>query len=463
MENQTTEFKREYADTIKKTVAAFANSNGGTLYVGIEDDGHIAGLANPDDTLLKVSNAVRTAIKPDITLFTDYTLEPMNGAVVLKVKVQKGSSRPYYLAEKGIRPEGVFVRQGASSVPASETAILKMIKETDGETYENIRSLNQELSFKDTAREFKARGVEFGERQMASLKITRSDGIYTNLGLLLSDQCVHAIKLAVFEGLEKEVFMDRREFSGSLLQQLTDAYAFIDMHNHTHSEVKGLYRTDTRDYPEEALREALLNTLIHRDYAFSGSALVSIFEDRIEFVSIGGLVRGISLEDIMLGVSVARNENLAAIFYRLKLIEAYGTGVPKIIRSYAGTDRKPRIEATDNAFKITLPNRNAARNSFAYTYSEKDIEPRMVSDSSMAIEEYDPAEYDRMVLNLLKKQPVIIRKDVETLLSLSQAMAVRVLKRLKDRGIIRAVGGGRKTRYVMAAAQVRGNRSPLSP
>jgi ATP-dependent DNA helicase RecG len=463
MENQTTEFKREYADTIKKTVVAFANSNGGTLYVGIEDNGNIVGLANPDDTLLKVSNAIRTAIKPDVTLFTEYTLETIENAVILKVEVQKGSARPYYLGEKGIRPEGVFVRQGASSVPASETAILKMIKETDGEKYENIRSLNQELTFIDTAGEFKARGVEFGERQMASLKITRSDGIYANLGLLLSDQCAHTVKLAVFEGFEKEVFKDRREFSGSLLKQLTEAYTFIDMYNHTHSEVKGLYRTDTRDYPEEALREALLNTLIHRDYAFSGSALVSIFEDRIEFVSIGGLVKGISLEDIMLGISVARNENLAHIFYRLKLIEAYGTGVPKIMRSYAGTDQKPRIETTDNAFKITLPNRNAVRNSFAYTYSEKDIEPLTVSDSNIAIEEYDSAEYDRMVLHLLKKQPVIVRKDVETLLSLSQAMAVRVLKRLKDKGIIRSVGGGKKTRYVMATAQVRGRRSPLSP
>ncbi|MDR0730473.1 MAG: putative DNA binding domain-containing protein [Treponema sp.] len=444
-ENQTTEFKREYTDTIKKTVIAFANSNGGTLYVGIEDDGRIAGLDNPDDTFLKISNAIRSAIKPDITLFIEYALETIEGATILKIQVHKGSARPYYLGEKGIRPEGVFVRQGASSVPASETAILKMIKETDGEKYETIRSLNQELSFKDTAREFNARGLEFGERQMGSLKIARPDGIYTNLGLLLSDQCVHTIKLAVFEGIKKEVFKDRREFSGSLLKQLTGAYAFIDMHNHTHSEVKGLYRVDARDYPEDALREALLNALIHRDYAFSGSILISIFEDRMEFVSIGGLVRGISLDDIMLGVSITRNESLANIFYRLKLVEAYGTGVPTIMRSYAGAAQMPRIEATDNAFKITLPNRNTAHTGFFYQHGEKDIEPRAVFDSNGG-----PAEYDYMIINLLKKQPVITRKDVEALLSLSQAMAVRTLKSLKDRGIIRAIGGGKKTRYIMA-------------
>lgn len=111
-------------------------------------------------------------------------------------------------------------------------------------------------------------------------------------------------------------------------------YEYISRYNRIRAEFSGLHRIDKKDYPEEALREALLNSLVHRDYSYSGSILISIFDDRIEFVSIGGLVRGISLEDIMLGVSVTRNEKLANIFYRLMLIEAYGTGVPKIIRSY---------------------------------------------------------------------------------------------------------------------------------
>ena len=102
----------------------------------------------------------------------------------------------------------------------------------------------------------------------------------------------------------------------------------------------------------------MLNALVHRDYAFSSSTIISIFDDRIEFVSIGGLPKGVSLDDIMLGISVPRNEKLAKIFYRLHLIEAYGTGIPKIMRSYADCKRKPELQATDNAFKITLPNRD---------------------------------------------------------------------------------------------------------
>ncbi|GHU79547.1 hypothetical protein FACS189462_5240 [Spirochaetia bacterium] len=278
-EGLNTEFKREYTEDAKRAIIAFANTNGGVLYIGINDDSSVAGVPNPDDTLLQISSAVRNAIKPDLTLFVSYERETFKGHTVIKVNVQKGTASPYYLAGKGIRPEGVYVRQGASTAPATETAILKMIKETDGEKFEDVRSLNQELTFEEAAEEFKEKDCEFGPKQMISLKLQNTAGIYTNLGFLLSDQCVHTIKLAIFEGEEKEIFRDRREFSGSLFRQLNETYKFIDMYNRNHGEISGLYRIDRRDYPEEALREALTNALVHRDYAYSSSILVQHFSE----------------------------------------------------------------------------------------------------------------------------------------------------------------------------------------
>jgi ATP-dependent DNA helicase RecG len=306
-----------------------------------------------------------------------------------------------------------------------------MIKETDGEKYEEVRSLNQDLTFVEAVRFFKTKEVPFGQNQQKTLHLQTTDSVYTNLGLLLSDQSVHTVKLAVFEGPEKEVFKDRREFTGSLLKQLEDAYLFLDMYNHNHAKVKGLYREEQRDYPEDALREALLNALVHRDYAFSSSTLISIFDDRIEFVSVGGLPKGVSLEDILLGLSIPRNENLADVFYRLRLIEAYGTGIPKIMRSYADCARKPEIQATGNAFKITLPNRNIDTHS---TVSNK---------TSLT-------ENEEKIIAMLNKHGEIVRKDIETGLSISQAMAVRLLRGLLDKGVIQAIGGGKKTRYRIA-------------
>ena len=138
-------------------------------------------------------------------------------------------------------------------------------------------------------------------KQMQTLKIINQDNLYTNLGLLLSEQCIHTIKVAVFQGTDQSIFKDRREFSGSLIQQLHEVYDYMDRYNQTRATFQELLRIDTQDYPKVAIREALLNILIHRDYGFSASSLISIYDDRMEFVSIGGLLPGVDLEDVTMG------------------------------------------------------------------------------------------------------------------------------------------------------------------
>jgi len=168
-ESATLEFKREFVRDIVKTVIAFANTSGGTILIGIDDDGNVVGVDDIDGTQLKLVNSIRDSVRPDVTMFVDYHVKERDGKPVIEVTVQKGTASPYYLAGKGIRPEGVFVRQGASTVPATETAILRMIRETDGEKYEDMRSLVQELTFTETAREFQSRDLPFGPHQQRSL------------------------------------------------------------------------------------------------------------------------------------------------------------------------------------------------------------------------------------------------------------------------------------------------------
>ena len=231
-----------------------------------------------------------------------------------------------------------------------------MIKETDRDSYEKLRSLNQDLTFDYTEKIFKENNLSFGSSQKKTLGLIGEDDLYTNLALLLSEQCNHTLKVAVFEGIEKNIFKDRKEFKGSLLKQVTEAFEFINLVNKTEATFEGLIRKDERDYPVEAIREALLNAVIYREYSFSGSTLVNIYEDRIEFVSLGGIVYGLSLDSIMLGVSQSRNEKLANIFYRLHLIEAYGTGIRKIFTNYERYNMKPTIRAEVGAFQVVLPN-----------------------------------------------------------------------------------------------------------
>ena len=435
-ESETVELKAIVVDDIKKEIIAFANCDGGKLYIGVQDDGTVSGLHNPNEVALQISNMVRDAIKPDLTMFIHYETMTVDEKKIVAVDIQQGTERPYYIAKKGLRPEGVYVRQGYSSVPATNTAIRRMIKETDGDHFEDMRSLEQNLTFESAKKIFSQRKVKFGIAQMKTLGLITQDGIYTNLGLLLSDQCAHTIKAAVFQGTTQNEFQDRKEFTGSLFRQMEEAYDFITFHNRIHSTFDGLYRIDRRDYPETAVREALLNLLVHREYSFSASTFISLYEDRLEFISIGGLVNGVSLKDITMGISVCRNAKLANVFYRLELIEAYGTGIIKIMGAYEGTGMTPRIETSDNTFKIILPNLN---------YVSVPEKAMQANAGKASIEE--------KTLDFAKKKGGITRKELQIFLNISQSSCGRILKKMVESGMLIQEGRGKNTAYHPAQQQ----------
>ena len=247
-----------------------------------------------------------------------------------------------------------------------------MIKETDGDHFEEMRSLNQELTFEAAQKEFELRDIEFGSQQMQTLKMIDKEGIYSNLGLLLSDQCVHTIKVAVFQRKDQEVF-----------------------------------------------------------------------KDRIEFVSVGGLVPGMELEDIMVGLSVCRNQNLANVFYRLKLIEAYGTGMRKIIRAYKNQEAQPVIESTKKAFKIILPNINMES-------EEKKILSEQITLNKQLEEKTEKLQNrESEILEYIKMNGDITRADAEELLGISASTTLRILKKMVEDGILLKQGKARNAKYIL--------------
>lgn len=211
-----------------------------------------------------------------------------------------------------------------------------------------------------------------------------------------------------------------------------EVYSYIDFRNQKHSDFSGLKRIDKRDYPEVAIREALLNLIVHREYSYSASSFIRMYADRIEFTSIGGLLKGITLEDIQLGISVCRNPKLANIFYRLELIEAYGTGIQKIIDSYSESEFKPQFVTTENAFKIILPNLN---------YQKKSI--KIKEDTII----YDCPE--NKILEFAKTHTQFTRKNVQDAFNLSQTTCGRILNRMKEEGQISQHGKGKNTFYVL--------------
>lgn len=423
IENEQTEFKEIFTKSIKKEVIAFLNTKGGVIYIGISDSGDVLGI-ELDETLLKVTNTLRDSIKPDAMMFVHAEQQIIENKNIIKITVNEGTRKPYYLIEKGLKPSGVYVRQGSSTAQASEDAIRNMIKFSDGDSFESNRSLEQNLTFSITEKEFTKRELDFTETQQKNLGLLTQENTYTNLALLLSDQCKHSIKIAVFQGTDKIIFRDREEITGSLFEQLEKSFYFINFHNSTRSIIEGLRRIDTRSYPTEAIREALLNALIHRDYSFSGSISVNIYSDRIEIISLGGLVSGLTIEAVMMGASQPRNEKLASLFYRMKLIESYGIGIGKIISLYKDFAIKPSFESAEGAFRVILPNMNTVTTT--------------LTDSQKAVIDY------------LKNNLSITRSEIEKLLEIKTTRANTIINELLDLHILIKSGNGKNSKYILA-------------
>lgn len=424
-ETENIEFKLQFTDELYKEVIAFANTDGGVIYIGIDNDGNAVGIDNVDENYTRITNGIRDAIMPDVTMFVKYTIQENR---VVRITVGEGSYKPYYLKAKGLKPSGVFVRQGTSSVSASPEQIRAMIKESDGDNFESMRSMEQELTFKSAKEAFKRYNIEFSKTKYRTLGVTmQGDELYSNLALIISDQCTHTTKVAVFADEENTKFRDSKEFGGSIFEQLDSTYAYLALCNKTVATFKGLERIEKVDYPEEALREALLNALVHRDYSFSGSIIINVNDKEMEFISIGGLLPGLSPDDIRSGISQPRNKNLADIFHRLHLIESYGTGIRKIYNLYANCSEQPRIEVTSNTFKIILPNMNHAATKESTTVVTAQMQK---------------------ILDYIEENGQITELEIQELLGLKKTRAFILAKQMRDEGLIRVEGRGDSKKYL---------------
>lgn len=427
IESETVELKQELTKNIKKEIVAFANSKGGTIYIGITDTGEILGLKDIKSDIESLSGMIREGIIGNLTTYTDIEIKEIDKKDVIELHITSAPEKPYYLADKGLKSSGVYIRHGSSTIQATDEIIRKMLIESSKKSFEEEISNVQELTF-DYAKEiFKKRNIEFSNEKFKSLKMI-TDNKFNNLALLLSDQNPYTVKCAIFDGTNKTLFKDRKELSGSYLKIVEDAFYYMNLSNHINSTFNGLQRIDKKDYPDFSIREALLNAIIHRDYYFNGSILLSIFDDRIEINSTGGLISTLSLNDVYNGVSESRNPNFAEIFHRLNYVENYGTGIGRIINEYQDSKLKPIIELSENVFKITLPNLN-------YIESNKN--------------EFNNMTQEEIIAKYVKEQTRITRLEVEKLLNIGNTRSKQIINKLLEDHILIKKGTGKNTYYVL--------------
>lgn len=415
------EFQEGWSQMAQKTLLAFANTIGGDLYFGITDDGITKGLSKKAVNVISrtVQEFCRSEVEPVlIDMVSTKVISAGNCTYVLRVTVDPGEDRPYAL--KGKRyTGGAYVRDGSMSVTATEEEIRDMIRDSSPQPWESRLSRQTDLRFGETADIFKKYNVSFSSAHFLRLGLVDDADRFTQLGELLSDQ--NRTKLVVGTFSQDSASLSVREFSGSLLRQIDQAFAMFAAINPELIHKTGeLANKRHFAWPPKALREALVNCAVHRDYSQSEPTKVSIFPNRFEFLSYGSIPGRLSVDDIVLeGVSKCRIERLADILRRLGWMENYGSGFPMIWREYANSGAEPKLEATRRVFRIVLP---------------KILdEPRGTTTERCRA--------------LFETHDTLSMTEIKNLLNVSRTSANTAVNALMKVGQIEKVGIGRMTKY----------------
>ncbi len=423
-ENESIEFKENYTEKIYKEIIAFLNTNSGTIYIGYDDNGNLKGVDNCKDIEEKISNGIRTNIYPDARIFVSINTGNIEDKEYIIIKVSKGIDI-YYLKEKGI-VKGTYLRTGSCSIPATEETVKQLIIKNSRLSFETSISNNQELTFDYISKALEENNININENNIRENLHFTANQKYTNLGLLFSDQNPFTFKLAVYQSIEKNNFLDRKEFKGSILEIYDTIIDYLKNNTATYGLINTSVREDIEEYPEFILREIVLNSLIHRDYGTLTSNILNLYKNSgIEVISFGSLYGNITLDDILAGLSTSRNPYLQSIFMRIKRVEAIGSGLRRVKSYYNKIGLKFEIDALPSSFVVKLPK---------------------ISLNNVAIQNNSKGDMD-IIIKYIEKNGSITRINAQALINKEKTTTSTILNKLVENGVLVKIGNGPSTRY----------------
>lgn len=413
-ETNNLEYKLDITNTFLKTITAFANYGGGQVIFGLDDDGKIVGLDNLNEKALNIENKVNDNISP----LPDYNLEIDVEKKIIRLLVREGIHKPYYYRGK------TYKRADSSTVEVDRVELNRLILQGSNKNFEDLKAFNQDLSFRYLEEELKEK-LNIKELNLDILKTlglySDEDG-YNRAGEILSDKnSYEMIDLARF-GDTIDIFISRDRLGQVSLVEAFNKALKIFRDNYTYEIIEGASRKRLERIPEKAFREALANGIVHRNWDVNSSVRVAMLEDKIEIISPGGLPLGISKEEYLNGqISLLRNPILAGVFFRLNIIEQFGTGIMRINQAYKDSLVKPVYNIFENSIRVTLP---------IYTESINFL-----------------GRDEELVFNILKDKGKVSRAEVEELSGFSKDKSIRLLNKLIDENLIEKVGRSVDTKY----------------
>ena len=414
-ETRTIEFKETITNTFLKTVSAFSNYDGGEIFFGIDDDGNIKGLSNVKQACLDIENKINDSITPQ----PNYTLELQNSDRTIKLTVKSGFHKPYLYKSKA------YKRNDTATIEVDTLEFSRLILEGKNIRFEELPCEDQELTFDVLYQKLKeCIQIEIlNQDTLKTLNLYNSSSGYNNAAGILADRNhFPGIDIMKF-GESISVIHKRATFDNISILAIYEKVLEVFRDYYQYEEIQGADRKKIEKIPEAAFREAIANALIHRAWDVESQIRVSMFDDRIEIISPGGLPSGITEEEYLSGkLSVLRNRNLANVFYRLGFVEIFGTGITRIKQLYEKGLKQPDFEVSENTIKIVLP------------VFEKNL---------------NLTEDERKIYKILSKTMLKSISEIAPYVEFGKSKTTQLLKDMVKKGVVKIEGRGRGSKYII--------------
>ena len=412
-ETRILEFKETITNTFLKTVSAFSNYDGGEILFGVDDDGNIKGLSDVKQACLDIENKINDSISPQ----PNYTLEIQNNEQTIKLSVKSGLQKPYLYKSKA------YKRNDTATIEVDTLEFSRLVLEGKNIRFEELPCKDQELSFEILQSNLKEKiQIEtFNKDTLKTLDLyDDANGFNNAAGLLADKNHFPGIDIVKF-GENISIIQKRITFENTSVLGIYEKALSVFRDYYQYEVIQGADRKMVEKIPEAAFREAIANAFIHRVWDVDLQIRVSMFDDRIEVVSPGGLPSGITEDEYLSGkLSVLRNRNLANVFYRLGFVEIFGTGITRIKQVYSEASVKPSFEVSENAIQIVLP----------------------VYEESTNLTEDEKVVYKLLSRNMLKSM-----SEIAPYISFGKSKTTKLLKDMEQKGVIAIEGKGKGTKY----------------
>lgn len=421
-EDKRTEFKIKLTDDLEKEVIAFLNTDGGNMFIGVDDKGKVQGnLGNVDLLQRTIKDRLKDNIVPSTLGLFDVILDNEDGKDFIQIVVAKGNERPYYLRGMGMTPDSCFIRVGSSVVSMNNETILNLYSKRTKNSLKNIKSPEQELEFSTLKLYYQEKGFEVNNNFLNKLEFYNDDKEFNYIAYLFADNNKISVQFAKYKDDDVYNLIENEELGFCSLIKIADnVLNKLRIENKTFTKIETPTRKEIKMYNYDCVKELVINALVHNDWCYGYSPKFEIFKSKLVVSSNGGIQEGVSQTEFLEGFSNPRNPEIMRIFRDLNFAEQLGTGIQRVLKFYD----KSIFQFYPNHIRVTIP------------FNQNTLEKQLTTDCTLG-------EIENSILKLINDNPDITQDEIANKLDISKRTVSRHFKNLLDGNYIERVGSSK--------------------